>query len=111
MPNAVDLSESVSVGRRSWLAVARDSRVATGAVDAIALAYLRSVGGRDGDVYLCSYPRSGRTWLRFLLTDYQLRLAGVPYPLNFNNFPELSPNVTILARFRPRRARLEERRC
>ena len=67
------------------------------------MAYWRLFGHRDGDVFLCSYPKCGRTWLRFLLTDYQLRLWDVDYPLTLKSFAPLSPNLTLFSGFRLRR--------
>ncbi len=67
------------------------------------MAHWRLLGRRDGDVFLCSYPKCGRTWLRFLLTDYQLRLADVDYPLTLKSFAPLSPNLTLFSGFRLRR--------
>ncbi len=86
---------------RPW-GLVRDSWLAAAASDVAAMAYWRAFGRRDGDVFLCSYPKSGRTWLRFLLTYYQLRLADVPFRLTLRSFPELSPNLTLFSAFRLR---------
>lgn len=53
-------------------------------------------------MFLCSYPKSGRTWLRFLLTSYQLRLFDVDFHLTLQSFPALSPNVTVFSPVRLR---------
>ena len=41
----------------------------------VPLMWIRHRGFREGDVFLASYPRSGSTWLRFIL--YEL-LSGQP---------------------------------
>lgn len=71
------------------------------------MAYWRLFGRRDRDVFLCSYPKSGRTWLRFLLIYYQLRLWDVDYPLTLKSFAALSPNLTLFSDFRLRRPPVE----
>ncbi len=90
-----------------WATAIRDSRPAAAAQDGLAMAYWRCCGRREGDVFLCSYPKCGRTWLRFLLTDYQLRLWQVDYPLTLKSFAALSPNLTLFSDFRLRRPSVE----
>ncbi len=78
-------------GNVSLMATIRDSRISTALQDSMAMAYWRTIGKRAGDVFLCSYPKSGRTWFRFMITYYQIRLVGIDYQLNLKTFPELSP--------------------
>ena len=85
---------------RSWYAAVRDSWPVAAATDVMAMKYWSWLGRRENDIFLCSYPKSGRTWLRFLLTYYQIRLFDVDYPLTLRNFPPLSPNVTLFSVFR-----------
>jgi Sulfotransferase domain len=55
---------------------------------------------RDEDVFIASYPRSGNTWLRFLLaelfseseTDFQSIDSLIPYVGKHLNAPPLLPN-------------------
>jgi hypothetical protein len=35
---------------------------------------------RDADVFIISYPKSGRTWLRLMLGKYLTKLSGVQFP-------------------------------
>lgn len=73
-------------------------RIATPLLDQLGLAWLRTLGRRPGDTYLCSYPKSGRTWLRFMLSAYQVRLFRVDLKLTMANFATVSPNLTLGAR-------------
>lgn len=43
------------------------------------------------DIFLCSYPRSGNTWLRLLLCDIFMQKNGIA--TNSNNVLELSDNI------------------
>ncbi len=85
-----------------WATALRDCWPGTASHDAVTMAYWRCFGRLDDDVFLCSYQKSGRTWLRFMLTYYQLRLFDVDYHLTMRNFPPLSPNVTLIGVFRLR---------
>lgn len=60
------------------------------------MSYWRVWGRQQNDTFLFSFPKSGRTWLRFLLTYYQLQLVDIDYHLTLQNFYRLSPNVTLL---------------
>lgn len=71
--------------------------------DALAMSYWRLKGKQQGDVFLCSYPKSGRTWLRFLITNYQLRLIESDFNLTLNNLPLLSPNLTLFTKVKMRK--------
>ena len=86
--------------RTRFRALARDSRVASGIHDVVSLAYWRMFASRESDVFLCSYPKSGRTWLRFLLCSYQIELQGLDFHLTLDNFYQLSPNLTLFSEFK-----------
>ena len=90
-----------SEGMAAAIAI-RDCHPATWAQDVAAMAYWRAFGRRDSDVFLCSYPKSGRTWLRFMIIYYQLRLFDVEYDLTLKNTFLLSPNVTLFSPVRLR---------
>lgn len=72
--------------------------LATAALDRMALAWLQTAGRRPTDAFLCSYPKSGRTWLRFMLSAYQIRFFRVDFSLTMANFASISPNLTLGAR-------------
>jgi len=91
-----------TIRNMSLMAAARDCWPSAAVQDAIAMVYWRTFGKQVGDVFLCSYPKSGRTWLRFLLTYYQIRLAGIDFHLNLKTYPQLSPNLTLFTDFRLR---------
>lgn len=67
--------------------------------EVLALAFLRTIDRRDGDVFVCSYPKCGRTWLRFMITRYQLRLRGLDADLTLKNLWRFSPNLKLTGRY------------
>jgi hypothetical protein len=44
---------------------------------------------RDSDIFLASYPRSGNTWMRLLLSDALLQLQGVKTKTGGNIIPDI----------------------
>ncbi len=88
--------------KRNRTAVLRDSWPVNTALDSITMLYWRFLARSENDLFLCSYPKSGRTWLRFLLTHYQIRLCNADYSLNLRNFAAVSPNFTLVSEFRLR---------
>lgn len=92
--NPIDMPEDGVMS--SLLSQSKD--LATAALENLGLAWLRTAGRQPGDTYLCSYPKSGRTWLRFMLSAYQVRLFKVDLKLTMANFATVSPNLTLGAR-------------
>jgi hypothetical protein len=62
--------------------------------------WLRNLGVGPGDALVCSYPRSGSTWLRFLLYEaltsepaaFQSVNRGIPDPDGYRRAPRLLPS-------------------
>lgn len=50
---------------------------------------------RDVDAFLVSYPKSGRTWLRYLLSIYIARLYDVPVTVDLKTTFRLLPNFDL----------------
>ncbi len=48
---------------------------------------------RQDDVYLVEFPKSGVTWLSFILANTFQKLSGVPGNINFFNFTQYIPDV------------------
>ena len=48
--------------------------------------------------YLCSYPKSGRTWLRFILANYFNIRHGLGLDLDFDNLFHILPNLSTSLR-------------
>lgn len=48
--------------------------------------------------YLCSYPKSGRTWLRFILGHYLVSAYRLPLDLDFDTLFTLLPNLSTSRR-------------
>jgi alcohol sulfotransferase len=46
----------------------------------------------SADAFLASYPKSGRTWLRFILSTYFARTAGFETPIDLHNMFRILPN-------------------
>jgi hypothetical protein len=46
---------------------------------------------RNADVLLCSYPKCGRTWLRFMLASYFHLLSQSPEEMDFRHMARLVP--------------------
>lgn len=50
---------------------------------------------RNRPVYFCSYPKTGRTWLRFLLSDYMARVFELDTDVDLSNMFEVLPNLSM----------------
>ncbi|WP_259085819.1 sulfotransferase domain-containing protein [Salinibacter ruber] len=46
---------------------------------------------RDDDFLVCSFPRSGRTWVRFFICYYIISLYELDVTLTWNNFDQVAP--------------------
>ena len=84
-------------GRRSLLRAAKNAPMVGWADDVISMAYLKWIKPSSRTVFLCSYPKCGRTWLRFLLTHYQTRRMDLSEPVTLKNYAHWSPNMTVLS--------------
>ncbi|WP_042775278.1 sulfotransferase domain-containing protein [Sinorhizobium fredii] len=49
----------------------------------------------QADGFLISYPKSGRTWFRFVLSHYFASLAGFPEPIDLHNMFSFVPNFDL----------------
>lgn len=49
----------------------------------------------SADAFLISYPKSGRTWFRFLLSQYFAGVAGEGEPVNLHNMFSIIPNYDL----------------
>ncbi len=47
------------------------------------------------DGFLISYPKSGRTWFRYVLSHYFASVAGVPEAVNLHNMFSIVPNFDL----------------
>lgn len=45
------------------------------------------------DRLVAAYPKTGRTWLRFMLAHYIVQLKGIPVDLTFQNIYSVTPNT------------------
>ncbi|MCC6941197.1 MAG: sulfotransferase domain-containing protein [Novosphingobium sp.] len=50
---------------------------------------------KDIDAFLVSYPKSGRTWLRYLLSIYLAKVHAVPVKLDLQTTFEILPNFDL----------------
>jgi alcohol sulfotransferase len=50
---------------------------------------------RNRPVYLCSYPKTGRTWLRYLLAAYMDDVLGLGRGINLTNMFGVIPNLSL----------------
>lgn len=57
--------------------------------------YLSPVNKLNGDVYLVSYPKSGNTWLRFLVANAIKCKYGIDRDVNFFSINEFIPDIHI----------------
>ncbi len=60
-----------SILRRAWRRVEKRVRLTSYAAQA--------------DSFLISYPKSGRTWFRYVLSHYLATIARVPEPIDLHN--------------------------
>jgi hypothetical protein len=51
------------------------------------------VGGRMPDAFLCSHPKSGRTWVRFSLANYLRITRGLDVEVDFKSAHSVTPAV------------------
>lgn len=56
----------------------------------------------DDDIFLVSYPRSGNTWLRYLLTNLRFPNASWDVKSLYYSFPEVGGDIDITGVPRPR---------
>ena len=82
---------------RSVVRVAKNSMVIGWLDDVFSMVYLKRIKPCSTNVFLCSYPKCGRTWLRFLLTHYQTRPLNLPEPVTLKNYAKWSPNLTVFS--------------
>ena len=47
---------------------------------------------RKDDLIMASFPKSGRTWVRFFMAEYINQIYNLDYKLNWDNFVYLSPS-------------------
>ncbi len=45
------------------------------------------------DLYLVSFPRSGNTWLSFLMANIHLKMSGISREVNFFNIHDFIPDI------------------
>jgi hypothetical protein len=48
---------------------------------------------RHDDLYLVSYPKSGVTWLSFLMANIHLKMGGITREVNFYNINDFVPDI------------------
>lgn len=76
----------------AWKGVRRSRQLAVGwrqgAMDWIVGNILR----RADRYYLCSYPKSGRTWVRYFLADYMASVYGLGVDIDLRNLFTILPN-------------------
>lgn len=49
----------------------------------------------SADCFLTSYPKSGRTWFRYILSHYFASLSGFPGAVNLHNMFSIVPNFDL----------------
>jgi hypothetical protein len=49
----------------------------------------------SADCFLTSYPKSGRTWFRYILSHYFAALSGFPDAVNLHNMFSIVPNFDL----------------
>lgn len=49
----------------------------------------------SSDVYLVSYPKSGNTWLRFLLSSYLCKVLDLPLQTNWFTIGSIIPDIHV----------------
>jgi len=48
---------------------------------------------RHDDLYLVSFPKSGNTWLSFLMANIHLKMSGISCEVNFFNIHDFIPDI------------------
>jgi hypothetical protein len=48
---------------------------------------------RHDDLYLVSFPKSGNTWLSFLMANIHLKMSGINREVNFFNIHDFIPDI------------------
>ena len=77
-------------------------------LDTIAALFL--VKYLDNDpIILCSYPKNGRTWLKYMLAFYQTRLNGINIKLTMDDLTKIFPNLSLFSNMRIRLKRVDPR--
>ncbi|MDX0542100.1 sulfotransferase domain-containing protein [Sinorhizobium medicae] len=71
----------VSILRRVWRRVEKRVRLTTYAA--------------KSDCFLISYPKSGRTWFRYVLSHYLGAVSGVPEGIDLHNMFSIVPNFDL----------------
>ncbi|MDW9474455.1 sulfotransferase domain-containing protein [Sinorhizobium meliloti] len=70
-----------SILRRAWRRVEKRVRLTANAAQA--------------DSFLISYPKSGRTWFRYVLSHYLATIARVPETIDLHNMFSIVPNFDL----------------
>ncbi|MDK1493758.1 sulfotransferase domain-containing protein [Sinorhizobium sp. 7-81] len=71
----------VSIVKRAWRRVERRVRL--------------TVHAAHADSFLISYPKSGRTWFRYILSHYLAATAGISEPVDLHNMFSIVPNFDL----------------
>lgn len=59
--------------------------------DHIARIFHKNCRIKSDDVLVCSFPKSGRTWIRFFIASYIDNIYGLGIGVDWDNFVQLSP--------------------
>ncbi|MDK1385989.1 sulfotransferase domain-containing protein [Sinorhizobium sp. 8-89] len=70
-----------SIVKRAWRRVAKRVRL--------------TVHAAHADSFLISYPKSGRTWFRYILSHYLAAIAGISEPVDLHNMFSIVPNFDL----------------
>jgi len=50
---------------------------------------------KDGDILVCSFPKCGRTWVKFFISNYLIQVLGIQKELNLKNINHICPNYSF----------------